>query len=55
MLLPRESLLQLAIRHFKKKGGNWAESVFVFRPSFHLVSKVSDDMTVKPAYHLLVL
>ena len=28
MLLPRESLFQLAIRHFKKRGGNWAELIF---------------------------
>lgn len=28
MLLPRESLFQLAIRHLKKRGGNWAELIF---------------------------
>ena len=28
MLLSRESLFHLAIRHFKKRGGNWAELIF---------------------------
>ena len=28
MLLPGESLFQLVIRHFKKRGGTWAELIF---------------------------
>ena len=82
-LLPRESLFQLANRHFKKRGGNWAELIFtktsgivtsdvpvIYWPIFVVPQvfvkvtsaqfpsrffKVADDMTVKPAYHLLVL